>query len=316
MEATTRNEKPLYPRPVLLLPSRRMLYTRWYVLLPLDPLLSFTPSPPPNTSTCTPYPLFSTKPTNTPSPPPGWVVEFLLRTRHGDLHKIGYVPSGFYGGLFLSRLILVEPTHRYGERRMLLLYSVLALGTQLVFWLVKDLATTVVMFSLMGFLMGPFFAAVSCFVFFFCLCFSRSLSYQFSLFLYRWMVSQGSKGRGSYYRYTTLTPTPFPFPTGRIRNLQTLPPTPPSHSTRSVPPFPPILPPPLLPPQPQLHLLQLTQPNRPDIRNRPSRRRHLPLPHRPHRRTRRRPGTAADRGRLDCCDGCYVGFCAEGYGCA
>ncbi|TVY23261.1 Bypass of stop codon protein [Lachnellula hyalina] len=90
----------------------------------------------------------------------GWVVEFLVRTRHGDLHKIGYVPSGFYGGLCLSRLILVEPTHRYGERRMLLLYSILSFAMQLVFWLVKDLATTIVMFSLMGFLMGPFFAAV------------------------------------------------------------------------------------------------------------------------------------------------------------
>ncbi|TVY33149.1 Bypass of stop codon protein, partial [Lachnellula occidentalis] len=89
----------------------------------------------------------------------GWVVEFLLRTRHADLHKIGYVPSGFYGGLCLSRLILVEPTHRYGERRMLLLYSILAFAMQMVFWLVKDLATTIVMFSLMGFLMGPFFAA-------------------------------------------------------------------------------------------------------------------------------------------------------------
>jgi len=36
---------------------------------------------------------------------------------------------------------------------------------QLVFWLVKDLATTIVMFSLMGFLMGPFFAAVGYFLF-------------------------------------------------------------------------------------------------------------------------------------------------------
>ncbi|TVY85647.1 Bypass of stop codon protein, partial [Lachnellula willkommii] len=114
----------------------------------------------------------------------GWVVEFLLRTRHADLHKIGYVPSGFYGGLFLSRLILVEPTHRYGERRMLLLYSVLALGTQLVFWLVKDLATTVVMFSLMGFLMGPFFAAVSFVSFRFCFAVLPPLCFSFFFFLF------------------------------------------------------------------------------------------------------------------------------------
>jgi fucose permease len=73
---------------------------------------------------------------------------------------MGYVPSGFYGGLTLGRLLLAEPTHRFGELRMLLLYTVLTLAMQLVFWLVPNIISSAVVFSFMGFFLGPFFAAV------------------------------------------------------------------------------------------------------------------------------------------------------------
>lgn len=65
----------------------------------------------------------------------GWVVEYLVDVRHGDLSSMGYVPAGFNGGCLLGRLLLAEPTHRFGERRMVFLYCILALGLQLVFWL-------------------------------------------------------------------------------------------------------------------------------------------------------------------------------------
>ena len=48
---------------------------------------------------------------------------------------MGYVPAGFYGGSFIGRLVLAEPTYRFGERRMILLYGVLCLALELVFWL-------------------------------------------------------------------------------------------------------------------------------------------------------------------------------------
>ncbi|KAK2794894.1 hypothetical protein FQN51_000637, partial [Onygenales sp. PD_10] len=47
-----------------------------------------------------------------------WVVEYLVKIRGGDLKSMGYVPTGLYGGAFLGRLILAEPTYRLGERRM------------------------------------------------------------------------------------------------------------------------------------------------------------------------------------------------------
>jgi hypothetical protein len=73
---------------------------------------------------------------------------------------MGYVPSGFYGGLTLGRLLLAEPTHRFGELRMLLVYTALCFAMQLIFWLVPNIISSAVVFSIMGFFLGPFFAAV------------------------------------------------------------------------------------------------------------------------------------------------------------
>lgn len=65
----------------------------------------------------------------------GWVVEYLVNVRHGNLSQMGYVPAGFNGGGLLGRLLLAEPTHRFGERRMVFLYIVASVGLQLIFWL-------------------------------------------------------------------------------------------------------------------------------------------------------------------------------------
>jgi fucose permease len=89
----------------------------------------------------------------------GWLVEYLVKIRKGQLSSVGYVATGFYGGLALGRLVLVEPTHRFGERPMLLVYSLLLLILQVVFWQVRSVIADAVVVSLMGFLLGPYFAA-------------------------------------------------------------------------------------------------------------------------------------------------------------
>ena len=91
----------------------------------------------------------------------GWVVEFLTTVRGGELSQMGYVPTGYYGGLLLGRLLLAEPTFRGGERRMLLVYSAICVALQLGFWLQPNIIASAVMLSLMGFFFGPFFATVS-----------------------------------------------------------------------------------------------------------------------------------------------------------
>jgi hypothetical protein len=91
---------------------------------------------------------------------PGWLVEFLVTVRHAQLAQYSYVSTGLFGGVALGRILLVEPTHRYGERNMLLLYSMVALVLQIIFWQVRIAVVDAVMVTLMGFVLGPFFAAV------------------------------------------------------------------------------------------------------------------------------------------------------------
>ena len=108
----------------------------------------------------------------------GWVVEYLVDVRDGDLERVSYVPAGFSGGCLLGRLLLPEPTHRYGERLMGTIYLAICLGVQLVFWLYVDLILAKIIvtdadirvpniiaasiaISVFGFFSGPLFAAVS-----------------------------------------------------------------------------------------------------------------------------------------------------------
>lgn len=88
----------------------------------------------------------------------GWVVEYLIEARNGKLPEVGYVPAALAGGIFLGRLLLAEPTFRFGERRMTLAYCVLMLGLQLVFWLVPNFISSTVSLCLLGFFYGPLFA--------------------------------------------------------------------------------------------------------------------------------------------------------------
>ncbi|KEY71687.1 hypothetical protein S7711_02919 [Stachybotrys chartarum IBT 7711] len=87
----------------------------------------------------------------------GWVTEFLVQVRNGNLSQMGYVPAGFNGGSLLGRILLAEPTHRFGEKRMIFVYLVLAFALQLVFWLVPNIIAASIAISFIGFFTGPLF---------------------------------------------------------------------------------------------------------------------------------------------------------------
>ena len=88
----------------------------------------------------------------------GWVVEFLVSVRGGQLSQVGYISSAYYGGLAAGRLLLAEPTFRFGEKRMFLAYAVLSLALQLIFWRVPNVIADAVTVSFLGFFLGPAFA--------------------------------------------------------------------------------------------------------------------------------------------------------------
>ncbi|KIW96745.1 uncharacterized protein Z519_02136 [Cladophialophora bantiana CBS 173.52] len=87
----------------------------------------------------------------------GWVVEYLVRVRGRNMKTMGYVSAGYNGGGFLGRLLLMEPTHRYGERRMVFLYALACLALQIMFWRIPNVVGDAVLFSALGFFAGPFF---------------------------------------------------------------------------------------------------------------------------------------------------------------
>ncbi|RSL99835.1 hypothetical protein CEP52_009479 [Fusarium oligoseptatum] len=93
-----------------------------------------------------------------------WVVEYLVEIRDGDLSKMGYVSVGFNGGSLLGRIFLAEPTHRFGVRKMIFIYSVLSIGLHVLFWQVPNIIAASISISLLGFLMGPYFATASLFL--------------------------------------------------------------------------------------------------------------------------------------------------------
>ncbi|KAK7181949.1 hypothetical protein DPSP01_006179 [Paraphaeosphaeria sporulosa] len=88
----------------------------------------------------------------------GWIVEYLVSARNGKLPDVGYVPTGLWGGIFLGRVLLSEPAHRFGERRMGLGCCLMILVFHLIFWLVPNLVSSAVSVSLLGFFYGPLFA--------------------------------------------------------------------------------------------------------------------------------------------------------------
>ncbi|CAE6433650.1 unnamed protein product [Rhizoctonia solani] len=84
----------------------------------------------------------------------GWIVTFIIEERGGGA-STGYVSSGFFGGLMLGRVALLWINKKIGERRVIYLYSVLAIGLELVIWLVPDIIGNAVAVSFVGMLLGP-----------------------------------------------------------------------------------------------------------------------------------------------------------------
>nr|GAT52960.1 predicted protein [Mycena chlorophos] len=89
----------------------------------------------------------------------GWVVTFIIDVRGGGPSS-GYVSAGFFGGLMTGRIALLWLNQKVGERRIIYIYSILAIGLELVVWLVPSLIGNAVAVSLVGVLLGPIYPLV------------------------------------------------------------------------------------------------------------------------------------------------------------
>ncbi|KAG2002088.1 hypothetical protein GB937_009753 [Aspergillus fischeri] len=86
----------------------------------------------------------------------GWVVDFMVQARNGEPFESGLVPTGFWAGVTIGRLIL---GFNEGERTAITIYLAISIALELVFWLVPKFVVSAVAVSLLGFFTGPLFPA-------------------------------------------------------------------------------------------------------------------------------------------------------------
>ncbi|KDQ09347.1 hypothetical protein BOTBODRAFT_179057 [Botryobasidium botryosum FD-172 SS1] len=86
----------------------------------------------------------------------GWAVTYILDVRHGGKAS-GYISSGFFGGLALGRVALIWVNEKIGQRRVILLYTIIAIALEISVWRIPSLIENAIAISLIGLVLGPFF---------------------------------------------------------------------------------------------------------------------------------------------------------------
>ncbi|OCB84654.1 MFS general substrate transporter [Sanghuangporus baumii] len=89
----------------------------------------------------------------------GWIVSYMEVVRHGTAGGAAWVASGFYLGIAVGRVCLPLFNLLIGERRVVLLYIILAGGLQAISWAVKSFGATAVATALVGFVISTFYTA-------------------------------------------------------------------------------------------------------------------------------------------------------------
>ena len=99
----------------------------------------------------------------------GWIVEFMIQVldshsrshsiqvRHGQPYSMSYVATGFWLGITVGRICLAFPAHKWGEKPTILVYNVIALGFQFLFWFVPSIPVSAVSAAFVGVFIGPMF---------------------------------------------------------------------------------------------------------------------------------------------------------------
>lgn len=85
----------------------------------------------------------------------GWVISFLIATRHGNPSSVGYVTAGFWGGITLGRFLLSHPAHKIGEKVFVYGVVIGAALFELLVWLVPNVVGDAVAIAIVGLLLGP-----------------------------------------------------------------------------------------------------------------------------------------------------------------
>ncbi|ORY62893.1 major facilitator superfamily domain-containing protein [Pseudomassariella vexata] len=101
----------------------------------------------------------------------GWVISFLISSRNGSPSAVGYVTSGFWGGITLGRFVLSPLGSKMGERSFVYACVVGATVFELLVWWVPNIMGDAVSLAIVGLLLGPVYPCAAA-------VFTRNLSRQ------------------------------------------------------------------------------------------------------------------------------------------
>jgi len=90
----------------------------------------------------------------------GWIVTYLLRQRNANPNTVGYVASGFWGGLAVGRIVLGHASPYIGirkEKHLVHVYIALSVVMSLIIWFVPSFIGDSVCAAMIGLFLGPIF---------------------------------------------------------------------------------------------------------------------------------------------------------------
>ncbi|KAF8608291.1 MFS general substrate transporter [Ceratobasidium sp. AG-I] len=90
----------------------------------------------------------------------GWIVAFLLKERNANPKTVGYVASGFWGGLALGRILIGQASPYIGIKRqkhLVHIYLVIALTMTILVWKIPSFLGNAFCTALVGFVLGPIY---------------------------------------------------------------------------------------------------------------------------------------------------------------
>ncbi|KAK9314510.1 major facilitator superfamily domain-containing protein [Lipomyces starkeyi] len=88
----------------------------------------------------------------------GWIVSFMIDTRHGDPTAVGYIASGFWAGITIGRFVLNQfLTKLFSARAVIFVLLAVAASFELITWLVPNIIGDAVAVSVVGLFVGPMY---------------------------------------------------------------------------------------------------------------------------------------------------------------
>jgi fucose permease len=83
----------------------------------------------------------------------------MMQVRDGGTVESGLIPTGFWAGITVGRIVLGFVNELLGERLAVIICLALSIALELIFWLVPNFVVSAVAVSLIGFFTGPLFSA-------------------------------------------------------------------------------------------------------------------------------------------------------------